>query len=201
LEIEDFMQAKNAYVSGVAELFPPQGEWTEADYFALPETARIVELWDGELSIEPLADAAHQRIVDTLAACLSAYDPVGEVIVAPVAVRLGEGRIRQPDVLYLKPEGWGRITQRYVNGPPDWVAEVISPGSRETDTKDKLTQYAEAGIPEYWLIDPEAGTVSVYVLGEGATAYTLRASYAAGETIRSAALDGFEVAVDDLLRG
>jgi Uma2 family endonuclease len=195
------MQDQPEYVTDIAKLFPPQGEWTEADYFALPKAKRFVELWDGVLSIGPLPDSHHQRIVDALAASLSAYDPVGEAIVAPVAVRLDEGRIRQPDVLYLKPESRGRITQRYINGPPDWVAEVISPGSRVTDTKDKLRQYAEAGIPEYWLIDPEAGTVDVYVLSDGVAAYTLHSNCSAGETIRSAALEGFEVAVDDLLGG
>jgi Uma2 family endonuclease len=196
------MQAQYTYVSNIAEIFPPQGTWTEADYFALPETKRIVELWDGELIIMPAPDTTHQDIVTILAALLYAFitpTKMGKVFVSPIAVRLGEGRIREPDVVFVKQENRARIVRRYIDGPPDWVAEVISPGSRATDTKDKLAQYAEAGIPEYWLIDPEAGTVSVYVLGEGATAYTLRTSYSAGETIRSAALDGFEVAVDDLL--
>ena len=81
----------------------------------------------------------------------------------------------------------------------DWVAEVISPDSRATDTVDKLAQYAEVGTPEYWLIDSGAGTVIVYVLGEGEAAYTLSANYSAGGTIRSTVLEGFEVAVNDLL--
>jgi Uma2 family endonuclease len=198
------MQAQQTYVSNIAELFPPQGYWTEADYFALPETKRIVELWDGELIIMPAPDTSHQDIVTILAALLYAFitpTKIGKVFVSPIAVKLGEGRIREPDVIFVKQENRERIARRYIDGPPDWVAEIISPGSRTTDTKDKLKQYAEAGISEYWLIDPEAGMVSVYVLGEGATAYTLSASYSAGETIRSAALDGFEVAVDDLLAG
>jgi Uma2 family endonuclease len=198
------MQAQQTYVSSVSELFPPQGYWTEADYFALPETKRIVELWDGELIIMPAPDTTHQDIVTILAALLYTFitpTKIGKVFVSPIAVRLGEGRIREPDVIFVKQENRARIIPRYVDGPPDWVAEVISPGSRATDSKDKLRQYAEAGIPEYWLIDPEAGTVDVYVLSDGEAAYTLHSSCSAGETIRSVALEGFEVAVDDLLGG
>jgi Uma2 family endonuclease len=198
------MQAQQTYVSNIAELFPPQGYWTEADYFALPETKRIVELWDGELIIMPAPSVVHQRIAHRLSGFLFVYSESvksGEGFEAPTEVRLGEDRIRQPDVLFVKHGSRARLTESRIEGPPDWVAEIISPGSRATDTKDKLRQYAEAGIPEYWLIDPEAGTVGVYELGEGEAAYTLRASYSAGETIRSTALEGFEVAVDGLLKG
>ncbi|MEJ2150934.1 MAG: Uma2 family endonuclease, partial [Chloroflexota bacterium] len=154
------MQNQPGYVTDIAKLFPRQGEWTETDYFGLPESKRFVELWDGVLSIEPMPGTLHQRIVTRLAGLLFAYvNPIksGEAFGPLTAVKLGEGRIREPDVMFIKQENRARIARRYIDGPPDWVAEVNSSGSRATDTKDKLQQYAEVGIPEYWLIDPGAG--------------------------------------------
>ena len=196
------MEAEKAYVSWVAELFPPQGQWTEADYFALPETNRIIELANGELSMAPAPGDRHQSAVVELVVALKLYvdaNRLGVVRTAPLDVRLFPGTIRQPDVLFLREEHRERITERYIDGPPDWVAEVISEGTRRVDEEVKTTEYASAGVPEYWLVDPEDKTIRVHVL-EG-NAYRLAAIYRPGQIARSETLSGFEIAVDRVFGG
>jgi Uma2 family endonuclease len=196
------MDIPQDYAESLARLFPQQGEWREEDYFALPDSNRIIELSEGELIISPPPSTAHQRAVRNLSRALDAYARAGghgEALFAPVAVRLWEGKIREPDVLFIRAEHAECIAEQMIDGAPDWVAEVISPGSRKIDEVDKLADYASAGIPEYWLVDLEARTVRVYALA--AAKYALAGTYGAGETARSETLGGFEIPVDDVIGG
>ncbi len=190
------------YVTEIAKLFPQQGKWTEVDYLTLPETNQIVELAHGELIMAPAPDYQHQEGVRQLLIALSLHVDtrrLGIVCVAPYDVHLSEGTIRQPDVLFLREENRQHNNGKYIEGPPDWVAEVISPGTRHTDEIDKLAEYARAGVPEYWLVDPENRAIRVYVL-RGVPAYTLAGTYTPGQTARSESLEGFEVMVDKIVR-
>lgn len=196
------MADRSEHVEWIAELFPPQGKWREADYFRLPETNRLIELVEGRLIMHPTPSFEHQEIVNELVALLREYGratQVGKAISAPFDVRLWEDRIRQPDVLFIRAGHLDRVKGTYLDGPPDWVAEVISPSSREVDEVEKIRDYAEAGVPEYWLIDPQAKTIRIYALR--GDAYTLVATYGIGQTARSVTLEGFTVPVDRLLSG
>ncbi len=190
-----------AYATQLAKLFPEQGAWTEEDYFALPDTNRIVELSDGRLIMPTPASDPHQKASIELALALKQHvdaNDLGEVRYAPMSVRLWEGKIREPDVLFVRKEHSDRMGET-VYGPPDWVAEIISRGTRKTDEVDKRAEYAQAGIPEYWLIDPQRKTIRVFVLREGKTAYTLAATCTPGQVARSETIEGFEVAVDKIV--
>jgi Uma2 family endonuclease len=189
------------YLQALARLFPPQGKWTEQDYFALPQTNQHIELANGRLAVSPGPDHAHQFAVEELYSALRAYAhplDLGRARFAPFDVRLFTDTIRQPDVFFIRKEHRERVTRRFLDGPPDWVAEVISPGSRIVDEEEKLDEYAQAGVPEYWLVDPEDQTIRVYVLPEGKDAYTLAATSTAEQTARSETLPGFEVPVANI---
>ncbi len=190
---------QESHVAEIAKLFPPQGQWTEFKYFMLPDSKHIIELSDGGLIMPPPPSFDHQKAVLELALLLrqhvDAHD-LGTVAIAPLAVRLWEGKIREPDVMFFTRGHRERIGQQHC-GPPDWVAEVTSPGTRKTDEVDKLAEYARAGIPEYWLVDPENKSVGVYVL-RGEDAYTLAETYAPGQEARSEVIEGFEAPVDRL---
>jgi Uma2 family endonuclease len=191
-------QEKSRLAVEVAELYPPQGQWTEADYFALPETNRSLELSDGELLMPPHPTYSHQRIVFELAMLLRRFveeRDLGEVHIAPLPVRLWPGKIREPAVLFMAHAHRDRISEQ-VLGPPDLVVEVTSPSTRQVDRLEKTVEYARAGIPEYWIVDPEAHTVEVFVLREGA--YDLLGKWGMGATAHSALLAGFQVAVANL---
>lgn len=187
------------YVAEVATLFPPQGEWTEADFFNLPESNRKIELANGALTVSPSPNNRHQAVSMALSVALGAYvsqNKLGAVRAAPFDVQLFPGTIRQPDLLYVNNDHLAWLEDKFANGRPDWVAEIISPGDREIDEVVKVEEYAQAGIPEYWLIDPKAKTVRVYALaGE---AYELSAEFGAGQVVRSGVIVGFEVATDEL---
>jgi Uma2 family endonuclease len=182
----------------VAELYPPQGHWTEADYFALPETNRHLELSDGEFFMPPHPTDTHQRLVFDLAILLRRFvdeHDLGIVRIAPLPVRLWPGKIREPDVLFIAQAHRDRISEQFV-GPPDLVMEVTSPSTRRTDRMEKSIEYAHAGIAEYWIIDAEAQTVEVFVLRAGV--YELLGKWQREGTAGSALLDGFQVVVGDL---
>jgi Uma2 family endonuclease len=182
----------------VAELFPPQGQWTEGDYFALPETNRYLELSDGELRMPPHPTYSHQRIVFDLATVLRGFveeRQLGVVQIAPLPVRLWPGKIREPDVLFIAQAHSDRIAEQFV-GPPDLVMEVTSPSTRLTDRMEKCMEYAQAGIAEYWIIDPEPQTVEVFMLREGA--YELLGKWDREGTAHSGVLEGFQVRVGGL---
>lgn len=192
--------SQDAYAVQLAKLFPPQGKWTEEDYFALPETNHIVEISGGVLVIPPVPTYAHQRTVGAVYSALKRHvdsHDLGTAVVSPLTVRLWEGTIREPDVLFYRKEHRDRIGERW-SEPPDWVAEVVLPGTKNTDEVDKLAEYAKAGIPEYWLVDIKDMTIRVYAL-RGGEVYTLVETYRAGEIARSETIAGFEVMVDRVM--
>src|SRR4051794_9207382 len=87
----------------IAELFPYQGEWTESEYLAL-STNRLIELYDGRLEVLPMPTLLHQAIVRFLLNLFQQFvqaRKLGEVVAAPLPVRLGRGQFREPDVVYL----------------------------------------------------------------------------------------------------
>jgi Uma2 family endonuclease len=194
------MSAREVYPTQIARLFPPQGQWTEEDYFALPDAMQIVELSDGEIIMPPPPVPLHQQIIMKLGFALNGFAreaDLGSVYLAPVAVRLWKGKIREPDILFIRKEHRERIQETLIEGAPDWVAEVISPGTRKTDEVQKLSEYARAGIPEYWLLDPKKNTIRVYHLEENA--YALIQTYHPGQVARSVVISAFEVSVDEVL--
>jgi Uma2 family endonuclease len=181
----------------VAELFPPQKEWTEADYFSLPDTNRIVELSEGELIMPPHPTYTHQRVVKNLVLAFQSFvreHNLGLLLFAALPIRLWVDKIREPDIVFFSHAHADRIGEQFC-GPPDLAVEIISPSTRRTDRVDKFVEYARAGVSEYWLVDPDAQTIEVYVLEGGA--YTLFGKFGWGEHARSQLLSGFEVAVEE----
>jgi Uma2 family endonuclease len=184
----------------VALLFPHQGEWTEAQYLAL-DTNRIVELSDGCLEVLPMPTVLHKLIVEFLYSMLKKYvaaHGAGIVLFAPLPVRLGSGNYREPDVVYLCP---GRSTDlRSQPDGADLVMEVVSEGSenRQRDLEVKPRDYSAAGIPDYWVIDPQEGRIMVLAL-EG-TSCRLHGVFGRGEQATCVSLPGYVVAVDDVFR-
>jgi len=180
----------------IARLFPSQGAWTEADYLALNSENWMVELSDGCLEVLPMPNAMHQRIVGYLFGLLKAFvlaRNLGEVFFAPMPVRLGATKFREPDIMFFRP---GRIVDpRKQPDGVDLAMEVVSEShdGRERDMRVKPVDYAAARIPEYWIVDPELQQITVLRL-EG-DSYTAHGVFGAGGRATSALLLGFEVEV------
>jgi Uma2 family endonuclease len=122
-----------------------------------PGDNHLIELSDGCIEVLPRPTPLHQRIVQFLFKLLEAFvlaHAPGEVFMAPLPIRLWAGKLREPDIVYVRP---GRIHNPH--RPPegaDLAMEVVSEGAenRERDLGIKRQEYAQAGITEYWIIDP-----------------------------------------------
>jgi Uma2 family endonuclease len=183
----------------VATLFPVQGQWTEADYLSLP-TNRLVELSDGCLEILPMPTKMHQRILKFLLFVLEVYlrtHPIGEILPAPLPVRLWPGKIREPDLvlsLFTRKDASLKIAEGM-----DLGVEILSEGkeNRDRDLVKKRADYAKAGVKEYWIVDPEESCVTVLTLD--GPKYRLHGEFGPVTQATSVLLPGFSVAVSAVL--
>jgi len=182
----------------VARLFPPQGFWSEEEYLSLP-TNHLVEFSDGRIEVLPMPNPPHQLIVRFLYDVLSAFaraHALGQVLFAPFPVRLWPGKYREPDLAFLRTEHRDRILSDCWEGA-DIVMEVVSESNCDHDLVTKRREYAQAGIPEYWMVDPGEEAVTVLLLeGDG---YETHGTFGRGTKATSALLPGFAVSVDDVL--
>ena len=132
------------------------------DYLALPDDVRA-EWVDGEVVVSPRPSRAHGRAVARVSAVLVAALPDADVI-AESGVHLPGNRLRGPDVMVARPES-GDAT--WVEPPPLLVVEVLSPSTRREDLVRKGPEYAEGAVGQFWVVDPEARAIDVYVNAGG----------------------------------
>lgn len=121
----------------------------------------------------------------------------GEVLFAPLTVKIGHRQYCEPEVVYLPADRLARTQGDYAE-VGDLVIEVVSdrPADRARDLIEKRQDYAQAGIPEYWIVDPQEEIVVVLALERDA--YTEHGRCTTGDTATSALLPGFSVAVADV---
>ena len=183
----------------IAHLFPPQGGWSEEEYLGLPGN-HLTEYDHGRIEVLDMPSELHQLLVAYLYRALLAHvsaSDLGTVLFAPFPVKLWEGKIREPDIVFMRQEHAGRRHDKYWWGA-DLVMEVMSPDDPKRDREVKKREYAMAGIPEYWLIDPTSQTVTIFVLDDDANLYSNQDVYDSDEKARSASLPGFVVDVQTL---
>ena len=190
---------------------PPEKEtYTYADYVELPEGAPY-ELIGGNLVMARAPATNHQRILRRLFRRFADFveeHALGEVFFSPIDVHLSEHDVPQPDLVFVAKERAEIVGEQEIEGPPDLVAEVLSPGtgyyapndSEEVllgcDLRSKKTLYERAGVQEYWIVDPVEQSVEVYTLD--GDAFTLHQRAEAGEEAASKLLDGLHVSLSDL---
>ena len=187
-------------VNALVEEVLPQGGWGDDDYLWLTDHGRrLVEFTDGCLQVLPMPSREHQRIVAFLYTTLHGYlrRTGGEVLFAPLRLRVREGKFREPDLVLLRDSEDVRSGDRFWTGA-DLVVEVVSPDDPGRDYVQKRGDYAEAAIPEYWIIEPGTETITVLTLAGGA--YVERGVFGRESLASSGILDGLSVAVDDVLR-
>ena len=183
----------------VAEALP-QGGWGDDDYLWLTDHGRrLVEFTDGYLEVLPMPSREHQRIVAFLYTTLHGYlrRTGGEVLFAPLRLRIREGKFRGPDLVLLRDSEDARSGERFWTGA-DLVIEVVSPDDPSRDFVQKRADYAEAAIPEYWIVEPAAETITVLTLAGGT--YMEGGVFEREAHASSKILDGFVVAVDAVLQ-
>jgi Uma2 family endonuclease len=149
---------------------PPKKNATYDDLHGIPENT-IGEIIDGKLTVTPRPSKQHVYAASVLEIELGApYQfgrgggPGGRVILVKPEIKLGEN-IVVPDLAGWKKERFpGTETTNWVSASPDWVCEVLSPGTLRTDKIKKMPFYGRHGVQHLWFLDPAAKTLDVFRL-------------------------------------
>jgi Uma2 family endonuclease len=150
---------------GVVTTLPRGREITRAELDALPDDGWRHELVDGSLIMTPAPSPRHQVVVGRLHLLLEASRPPDLMLLfAPLDVTLAEDSVLQPDLLVARREDF---TATELRGTPLLVVEVLSPSTRTIDLHLKRHRYEAAGCPSYWVVDPDAPSVTAWQLREG----------------------------------
>lgn len=183
------------------ERWPAQGEWTYEDYARLPDDGRRYEVIQGYLYVSPAPTYEHQYAVGQLNRLLGNFifeNELGVLLPAPFDVKLPD-RIAdpvEPDLVFIRAENQPRSGDPNFAGVPDLAIEVLSPSTRHIDRGVKKEAYREAGVPEYWLVDPRTRTIEVYRLSEGGDRYVELDRGGVGQTVGSTCLAGLQIPVE-----
>jgi Uma2 family endonuclease len=187
------LESNGEWKEVLAEILPPQGEWSEEEYLVLTDhRSRLVEFTDGVLEPLPMPTDNHQMLLQVLfLAFLEYFSTAGGVVhFAPMRLRIRPGKFREPDLLMLTAANDSRRHNRYWDGA-DVVMEVVSEDKPERDLIDKRNDYAEGRIPEYWIVNPQTETITVLELRGGA--YADAGVYHRGQSARSVLAPDFSV--------
>jgi Uma2 family endonuclease len=165
------------------------------DLRALPPETRA-ELIGGDIFMSPTPNLRHQRIVANLYRSLDAHvrsRRLGEVFLSPIDVILAPDAVAEPDIVFVS-SARRSILRQWIEGVPDLAIEVLSPSTNVRDRVVKRDLYARHGVPEYWIVDPDARTVEILKLS--GPAYALHAVFESGDTITSPVLPDLRLAVE-----
>jgi Uma2 family endonuclease len=147
----------------------PPPRMTYEEFLAWADEDTWAEWVDGEVILMSPASKKHQKTVKFLIMILGAFieaHDFGELIPGPFQMKSGSDLPgREPDLIFVATEHLDRLKESHLDGPADLAIEVISPDSRARDRGDKYYEYEQAGIREYWLIDPARKQAEFYRLG------------------------------------
>lgn len=172
--------------------------YTSADYWNLP-TGEHAELIDGKLYAMAPPSRVHQELSFSIARKFADYIDLHsgdcKVYLSPFAVNLNAD-----DNIYVEPDisvicDPGKLTERGCKGAPDLIIEIVSPGSRKMDYSIKNGKYAEAGVREYWIVDPEKERTTVFFFEEDAAPTIIPFS----QSVSVGIYTDFEITIADLL--
>jgi len=152
----------------IGEISPLPTKMTYEEFLAWADEDTLAEWVDGEVVMYTPASKRHQDIADFLTSVMRAFveqHKLGIVLSAPFQMKLEHGR--EPDLLFVAWEHAGRLQETYLDGPADLVVEIVSPESAGRDRGEKFYEYAQGGVLEYWLIDPQMEQAEFYQLKEG----------------------------------
>jgi len=134
-----------------------------------PDDGLRRELLGGELYVSPAPSPTDQSAVGDVYAVLRLYAEAhgGKAFVAPIDVVFSQTDATQPDVIYLAADRLALIGEKYIQGAPTLIVEVLSPSSSDVDPGRKLKVYAIHGVAEYWIVDPATKTITAHAEPSG----------------------------------
>lgn len=177
---------------------PTKARVTIEEFQALPESHYSPELINGELVMSPAPMFVHQHMVAQFHILLVTYAKQGLAVLSPSDVYIDGVNVVQPDLFWIHNEKGTCVNREgYWHGPPDLAIEVLSPATEKRDRGTKFRIYQESGVHEYWIADPRARFIEVFLLAEGR--FIQQGLYGEGESFQSPVLEKLTVEVDLLL--
>ncbi len=176
-------------------------KFTYQDYLLMLGEKRY-EIINGERHMVPSPNRRHQDILRNLFRILDGFvmnKRSGVIYLAPFDVILSDEDIVQPDILFVSKEREGIITEKNIEGPPDLVIEIISESSREIDMSIKRKLYARYGVPEYWIVDPDARSIEALSLGKDG--YETQGLFSGNKDLTSPAFTGLKIPLKEIFGG
>jgi Uma2 family endonuclease len=170
-------------------------------YAAMPDDGLRYEIVDGSMELmTPGPSTTHQAISGELGfilkqSCRSEY----MIYDAPLDVILSQTNVLQPDIIMIHRNRMHIVTARGIEGAPDLVVEILSPGSRKRDKVTKLKKYAQYGIYEYWIVDSIARTLEQYQLVDTGI-YELRNLFEGNDLVTSDKLPCVSFVIEDIFK-
>lgn len=159
-----------------------------------------LELVNGEITVSPRPSLDHSYALLALSRLLGAHIEENELgqLFTDVDTVFGEYEVRCPDLLFIRKDRLRLLKGQSVQVRPDLCIEVISPGSVRIDREDKYKQYQDAGVPQYWIIDPIERRVEAFVLKR--KKYELGVSGSGGESVELPPFDDLSIPLAKLWR-
>ncbi len=174
---------------------------TYDDYASIAEDGRRHEILDGEHYVSPAPLISHQEVSSNLHTELGPFIKkygLGKLLAAPTDVILSLHDVVQPDFLFISNKRFGIITRENVQGAPDLIIEILSPGTRSRDEGIKREIYERYGVPEYWMLDADRKTSRVYRRLGNRLRLVAELSADAGDVLTSPLLPGLAVPLTDI---
>lgn len=159
------------------------------------------ELIDGEVVVTPVPIIKHQIVSMNVTRSLDQHvrpRNLGMVFSAPTGIQFSRHDLLVPDICFVSTDRLGILGEKTIDGPPDLVIEILSPGTRRRDLTTKRDLYARFGVREHWPVDPDRRTVEVLVLVGGV--YQLLPARDDG-SLQSHILPDLRLTLDDVFEG
>lgn len=187
-------------ITPLPAIAPGKIKLTYEDYQVLPDDGKRYEILTGDLFVTPAPTPRHQSISKEiefyLMICLE-KQRIGRVFHAPIDVVFAEDTIAQPDILFITQDRLVIIGERFIQGAPDLIIEILSP-SRRRDIRTKSVIYAHFNVPRYWLVDPDLECVELFELKD--QSYLSMAKFTKPDVLVSEVFSGLRIPLTEVFK-
>ena len=176
-------------------------KYTYQDYLELPDDGKRYEIISGDLIMPPAPKTIHQKVALKIEYELLKFndkETKGELFHAPYDVIMSDMNVVQPDILFVKTENLGIVTDKNIDGAPDLIIEILSPSSGYYDQIKKKETYARFGVKEFWIVDPIKQSIEIFLNKENEFELKQRLNREGEAT--SEVLNGFHVDLEEIFK-
>lgn len=174
-------------------------KYTYQDYLNLLDDGKRHEVINGELIMVAAPSTFHQTVLINLVNELKNFlnkEKSGKMFCAPTDVKLSESNVVQPDIIFISQERLNIITDNNVDGVPDLIIEILSPGTAYSDLIEKKEIYERFEVKEYWIVDPNKHRVEIY--NNVNQQFELNQRIDLTGVVKSLVIKGFEVTLENI---